>query len=63
MKAFVTVILARWDLIRKWNALVLPCLGSLSPPLISSGVVRYVVFLGKWDFLSVDIMYCWSVHV
>lgn len=30
MKAFVTVTLAYWDLIRKWNAPVLPPLGSLS---------------------------------
>lgn len=34
MKAFVTVILAHWDLIRKWNAPVLSPLGSLSLPFI-----------------------------
>lgn len=34
MKAFVTVILAHWDLIKKWNAPVLPPLGSLSLPFI-----------------------------
>lgn len=29
---------------------------------LSSTVVRYAVFLGKWDFLSVDIMYSRSVQ-
>jgi len=33
-KAFATVILAHWDLLRKWNAPVLPPLGSLSLPFI-----------------------------
>lgn len=47
-----------WGLIRKWNALVLPRLGSLSLPFYQARLVDTQSFLGKWALLSVDITYC-----
>lgn len=59
VKAFLTASTTHWGLIRKWNAPVRHAWVHCHCHL-STNLVRYAVFLGKWDFLSVDIMNCYS---